>query len=270
MAISDTLKQKAGPLPVWAWGAILGVIVVAASYWYSSRSSAKGAETAGELVAYPDLDGASGGGGGGGGTVVTDANGGSSGTKEFTSNAAWMTYVVAQLVKDGKNPLTTQIALSNYLSGNELSEEQQAIVNEAISRFGLPPNGVDAIPNLVKVPAKAVAAKADDVLRSTSGAVVGSASNAVKTGTMTGAVWTEGNVIAAQQQAATTGGGFSQWMDNGKPVANNNLVNAQVLNETNQRVAAAYKYQMANGSTMASYSDYQRDEIARLKAGGYL
>jgi len=154
MAISDTLKQKAGPLPVWAWGVILGVVVVAASYWYSSKSKASSAGDgadggAGSLVAYPDLDGGNGdGSGSNSGTVVTGTDAPTSSAPQFSSNAAWMTYVVAKLTAEGNSPLTTQVALLNYLSGKPLSAAEQALVNQAIGRFGLPPNGVDMIPTL--------------------------------------------------------------------------------------------------------------------------
>lgn len=152
MAISDTLKQKAGPLPVWAWGVIVGVIVVAGMYWYSSKSASNGSVTDdSELLAYPDLDGGSGDGSGSNtGTVVTGGTG-SSGAQEFTSSLAWMTYAVAALIKDGFSPLAVQSALSKYLSGDTLSASEQQIVNIAITRYGMPPFGTDGPPSLAPV-----------------------------------------------------------------------------------------------------------------------
>lgn len=155
MNISETLKSKAGPLPVWAWGLIIGVVIVAGMYWRSSRSAAlsAGSPTTEPTMAVPDLSGSSdglgasssGGGGSGGSTTTPDSS------PQFTSNAAWMTYAVAKLISEGNNPLSTQIALANYLAGKTLTAAEQGLVNQAIARFGLPPNGVDMTPTLAPV-----------------------------------------------------------------------------------------------------------------------
>lgn len=142
MSFSDTLKQKAGPLPVWAWGAILGVLIVGGMYWFSSRNTAA-TESTGETVAYPDLDGNSGTGSSGVSTV-TNGSGGSS-APEFTSSLAWMTYAIARLTAEGYSPLTVQAALSKYLAGEALTAEEGRIVNLVISRYGMPPNGTTGI-----------------------------------------------------------------------------------------------------------------------------
>lgn len=77
MALSDTLKQKAGPLPVWAWGA--GAVVVGAGFIIWRRRGKKGAAAAAPTAAtdYQQFDTGVGGGGSAGGGGSGSSGGGS-------------------------------------------------------------------------------------------------------------------------------------------------------------------------------------------------
>lgn len=73
----------------------------------------------------------------GGDTGATDAPGD---TSQIKSNAAWTAYARAQLA-GSYDDATVTTALGNYLGGQPLSTDQQAIVRAAIAVAGYPPVG---------------------------------------------------------------------------------------------------------------------------------
>ena len=147
MAFADTLKSKAGPLPVWAWGVIIGVIIVGATYYFRSRTAVAGA-TADDAtsVAYPDVEGGTGLSSGG---AVVNADGSSDDDGGFFSNSAWLAAGVAWAVGQAMNPLTVQRALQKYLDGDDLTQAESDIVSAVVKKFGLPPTGTIGVSDVV-------------------------------------------------------------------------------------------------------------------------
>lgn len=172
--ISSTLKEKAGPLPVWAWGAILGGIVIVGLWWYSARgaSSAATPDGGGTLEAYPDL--------GEGSVTRASASGSDSGVadsvQEFVSNQAWLTFAVARLAAQGYSPLEVQAALQAYLDGEPLSKSQSEIVNLVVGKYGSPPNGTLGVSTIVADAAKSAASGVQTVVTGNSTYATGSQS----------------------------------------------------------------------------------------------
>lgn len=142
-SIPESFKGKLGPLPVWAWGAIIGVIVIA-YVWFSGRTDeSPDAET--ETAATPTptiglgdaIDGAflpgTANGGGGRDTDIPES---------VDTNTAWGFRAVAALIGKGTAPLTAQAAISKYLDETTLTAAEGALVNTAIGLVGQPPESV--------------------------------------------------------------------------------------------------------------------------------
>lgn len=147
--------KKLGPLPVWGWGALLGLAVVGYMY-YKNRSSSSaaavpatndaGATTGGSVT--PDLTANDlGTVGDYTGQVTTTPTAGS-----VTDNTTWEVQAVAYMVTQGKNPLSVQQALDAYLNGTPLSWTQQQLVTTVVSKYGLPPQGVTSDSPLAPAP----------------------------------------------------------------------------------------------------------------------
>lgn len=64
------------------------------------------------------------------------------------TNAQWLIVAFDFLVGEGKNPLTVQRALQKYLAGEQLTDEEKALIDLATanSRISLPPEGVNLPP----------------------------------------------------------------------------------------------------------------------------
>lgn len=141
--IEKDLTKKIGPLPVWAYGAILGVGLIA-YMWWSSNSAASSATTTATTETVPDdvsgtgLSAAS---------DDTSSDVGATGTTLLT-NALWEAQALADLAGSGVSPLTAQVALENYLNGVALTSQQQSIVNTVLTAIGPPPEGVAGTPIL--------------------------------------------------------------------------------------------------------------------------
>ena len=143
--MSNFLTEKAGPLPVWAWGVILGG-VAAAVLWFGGRGSSGGATgnvggASGSTIDPGVLDSAYGytpantaGTSSTAGTIVNDS--------EEGTNFVWQANAVAYLLTQRFGGLAAQQATSRYLNGDSLDAEQQKMINLAIEKFGLPPQGV--------------------------------------------------------------------------------------------------------------------------------
>jgi hypothetical protein len=151
------LRQKAGPLPVWAWLAGFAVI-----WWYYQRQNSAGsaanaassttgtgygtdpagntgyidpetgyvygsAEDIAALQSENEL------------ASNTDASSSGSGTGTYTDDNAWAEAAINYLVARGVDPTTANQAITLYLSGQNLTTEQQADVNLAIQGIGAPP-----------------------------------------------------------------------------------------------------------------------------------
>ena len=143
-SMPQPLKKNLGPLPVWAWGVILGALI-AAYIWFGHSRSGDSADE--DSTAAPNsnslgdaIDGAFRIGGAWNGNYGGE---GDSKDDSMDTNAAWGFRAVASLVSDGVSPIAAQQAIGNYLDGEALTTEQSALVDKAIRAIGQPPNRPD-------------------------------------------------------------------------------------------------------------------------------
>lgn len=141
----SALTRKIGPLPGYAWV----VIVVAIYYLYRKFYGGGGTATntpVGTSDATPGSTGYStspvdygGGAGYASGGMLTSPG---SGVSAAQDNASWGKQAAGALIASGANPGLVNNAINDYLNGNPLSAQEQQIINQALSQFGEPPNGV--------------------------------------------------------------------------------------------------------------------------------
>lgn len=158
------LGKQVGPLPLGGWLAA-GAAGIGLAYAVNRKRSAAtiAAEDAAATAQTPNPAETAGLGGGiGTGGVVQLAQGasgaqpagGGGGTSTlsptFTDNDAWSAYATSLLVAKGYNGLTITKALSDYMQGQQLDAQEQAIIDLAIRSAGPPPV---AVPPVVLAPA---------------------------------------------------------------------------------------------------------------------
>lgn len=156
--LPDALQKKAGPFPVWVWGAAIGLVIVA-YVWWSGRDNGSGDATTsdndgetsnliGNETPFDAIDG-----------LFRNNSGGESSNnynpteqpQVTDSNTAWGIRAVAALVGKGTAPITAQQAISKYLSSEQMTKAQEKLVNQAISLVGQPPEPVD-VPDVLADP----------------------------------------------------------------------------------------------------------------------
>jgi hypothetical protein len=140
------LHAKAGPFPVWVWGAAVGVLVVGVM-WYrrSSGGTAVAPDTTGTAYDPNALDNAA--------LYSGNDRNAANATYATTSmqrtartNLAWLRQVVQYEAGKGRNPITAQRAFMRYLQGKPLTEKQNKIVSDALVHVGIPPKPPKVIP----------------------------------------------------------------------------------------------------------------------------
>jgi hypothetical protein len=138
------LKKKTGPLPMWAWALVVGLILSLIMFYLRGKSKINATPNPSATVstdpyaAFENYAAAP--------TTQPTADQGPSGTYE--TNQSWMAKAIAFLTTKGIQPLDAQAALNNYLNnGGALSYGDSQIVNQALSQFGLPPDGVYGSPS---------------------------------------------------------------------------------------------------------------------------
>lgn len=149
--ITDTLQEKAGPFPVWVWGAAIGLVMVAVIWWQgrdtsgddgstSSGDDGSAIESAADTVADLSdvIDGSFRPGTANGSSYALDT------VETVDTNTAWRMRAIAYLIGQGNAPLTASAAIDNYMDGKTLTTAQTALVNAAISGIGQPPTAVTA------------------------------------------------------------------------------------------------------------------------------
>lgn len=144
--VTESLGNKLGPLPVYAW---IG-IGVAGVYGYSrfrSRGASSSASSdspvsdtsSASAEQYGSVDGSA---GNAGNTSVVSSGAIPSDTPSTpTTNEEWGRIVSDWLISHGRNPADVTNAISNYLAGKSLTTVQKAIVDIAIQAYGVPPTG---------------------------------------------------------------------------------------------------------------------------------
>lgn len=90
---------------------------------------------------------AGGAGGGGGGSLSTPPTS----TPGFATNAAWAQAAEAYLTQNGADPTTVSAALGKYLTGQQVTDAQAAVIQSAIAFEGYPPvSGQDSYPPSIR------------------------------------------------------------------------------------------------------------------------
>lgn len=138
-------RSKIGPLPAWAWGTIIGGVFVV-WLWVSKRdTTASDAEPTSQstspVAVTSDL-----------GTpvyVTPPADTTATATADPT-NSEWLVQAVNAVANNSTTSrLTAQSVLEKYLYGDSaLSASDQIIVNLALTKVGLPPEGTFSTPSL--------------------------------------------------------------------------------------------------------------------------
>lgn len=140
-----------GPLPVWAWGVIGGILVIAYLWWtqwrHSDSSSVSGKdEPANALDLLPDQ------------LLNPEAPQSTQQSSSFASNFTWLAQGVKLGIAMGFSPLTVEQALRAYLDGGSITSQQKLIIDAVIAQIGLPPDGtagnVTIIPDPPPAPEK--------------------------------------------------------------------------------------------------------------------
>lgn len=146
------LSQKVGPLPLWVW------MAAGIGAWYFLLGGKKGGTGSASAVPNQQTDPA-----GNIGSIDpatgyvygtpedlaalasnnagtgTGAGTGTSTTTAYTDNASWGRAAVNYLVGIGDDPTQASEAIQQYLAGQTLTTQQQAMVNSAIQALKAPP-----------------------------------------------------------------------------------------------------------------------------------
>lgn len=161
-------RAKAGPLPIWAWGALIGGAAVA-YMWYSGHKA--GTAVSSPTTPTTDVSGASSDAIDGAFTAGTASGSGLTDTQAgnladtgslFSNNAVWEAQAVAYGAAHGVDPLRLQRAVEDYLNGVTLSSEAAGWLSTIIAAKGIPPEGTLKSPSIAPkppVPAPVVAPK---------------------------------------------------------------------------------------------------------------
>lgn len=140
MDVGALVTRKIGPLPVWAYGAIIA-FGAWAYYWYTGRNG----DSTGTGV--PDSDVSDSGVPDESGSTIGSGNGSTQVARADntpTSNEDWRQKAAATLVSLGYDGVTVNNALTRYLTegSTDLSVVERMLVGLAIGRWGVPPEGV--------------------------------------------------------------------------------------------------------------------------------
>lgn len=132
--LKDILTEDVGPLPVWGWAiAILGGIYLATRIGGLLGGGGEDEEPVRTQTLLPS--GAVGATVGGSGAINQDVS------QPLQTNNEWRQRVITGLSeRDIATPVVIDQAITAWLNGADLTDEQRPIVNEAISIYGFPPD----------------------------------------------------------------------------------------------------------------------------------
>ena len=150
----DNLKAELGGKPVWFWGLLGGVFVLALYYVFKSKkaatvagSMATGQGTVADTLnaAYPTVDPNLAGG------VYsapdqTNALGGTT----LETKESWVGRAVVIGARYNHSGLYVTNVLNKYFAGTPLTEKEAATVNQIIGAIGLPPGGQNKVVQIIK------------------------------------------------------------------------------------------------------------------------
>lgn len=150
--IKAALGKKIGPLPAGVWIAI----ALAVFYYISKRQggggTAGGPQTdpagnvgtinpqTGYVYGSSEDQAALGSGSGSIGSDTDTGTGGSTVSGQYADNNAWAVAAINYLVSIGVDATSANAAITQFLSSQTLTTEQQADVNLVIQRIGAPPS----------------------------------------------------------------------------------------------------------------------------------
>ena len=132
--IEDMATKKYAGLPLWGWGAITAGIVVI-FVWFRNRSAQSDLP-----VMNADVASVLGGMAAQTGGIPTGGGGGDfSQSEPQATQSDWLSDAVRTLSGNFGGGVNVTNALSKFMSGLPLTSNEQSIVDEAISKYGLPP-----------------------------------------------------------------------------------------------------------------------------------
>lgn len=144
-----SLKSKWGPLPVWAWGAIAGVLALVAYFVYARAGGDGGNATTPtnlDQSGYQTVGIPSGSTGDSSGSTTEPAA-----PAQQETNREWVSKCVKYLSNRGvSSPSAIQAGLTKYINGNPITSAERTYVDRAIAYAGLPPEGVFGISDTIK------------------------------------------------------------------------------------------------------------------------
>lgn len=156
---ATTLGKKLGPLPVWAWAALIAILAWAVYLRTRSARVAPSAQYVTDVV--PDSTGITGAGPAPNTNTYDGVNLTSNGRPLVSDNGSWAAQVSNELIASGKWTATiVSNALDKYLSGKPVTEQEAALINIGIQKYGQPPSGVLPINVQKDAPAPKAAPKA--------------------------------------------------------------------------------------------------------------
>lgn len=138
------LSKKFGPLPVWGWGLILGVLGVVV-FWYRSRNSTANQDATTTVQAGNPVTGEAGYDGtadtssyqtDGLSPAVVDQD------QATMTNTVWLSRAVSAVASSsGVSATLVSQALQRFIQGQTVTPTQQQYIDKAIALQGYPPEG---------------------------------------------------------------------------------------------------------------------------------
>lgn len=146
--IMALLQRRIAGIPAWGWALVIGGTIVGYAYLTRGTNEPEPAPTA---PAYLDDSLPS----DAGDIPGTDDDTGTDPDREpnITSNPAWLRYVTDALVGTGTyGAVEVTNALNKVLAGIAVNEQEAAIYNVAVTRYGAPPEGHPPIERIPVTP----------------------------------------------------------------------------------------------------------------------
>lgn len=129
--IEEIITKKYAGMPLWAWGASVAGVVVVFVWWRNRQTNT--------VTTNADVASVLGGMAANAGGVPPTGDAGSVGSAPQATDSAWLSDAVRSLSANFGGGVNVTNALSKFMSGLPLTANEQGIVDQAISQYGLPP-----------------------------------------------------------------------------------------------------------------------------------
>jgi hypothetical protein len=133
--LMELLRRPIAGIPAYGWALVVAGTIVAYAYIQRYREGTNAVKTAPEAFPYADAGEPSDSGDISGVPSTPDRD------IPITTNPAWIRYTTDRLVAESHSAVDVGNALNKALSGLELTEQEAALWNLAVRRFGAPPEG---------------------------------------------------------------------------------------------------------------------------------